>query len=147
MILLPSIPQEAAMMHLDLPTQARYLAQVFQALRIEVNDEMGALQDLFAQATLLLKPGGRLVVLSYHSLEDRITKNFLRNGNAEGSVSKDFYGNIDRPYKLVTRKPVLPSASEITQNPRARSAKLRVGGKGLKPAQFGVTFALSKAGI
>ncbi|MEL6356008.1 MAG: 16S rRNA (cytosine(1402)-N(4))-methyltransferase RsmH [Bacteroidota bacterium] len=105
----------------------RYLAQVFQALRIEVNDEMGALRELFTQATELLRPGGRLVVLSYHSLEDRMTKNFLRSGNAEGEVKKDFYGNIDRPYKVLTRKPILPSATEIEQNPRARSAKLRVG--------------------
>lgn len=105
----------------------RYLAQVFQALRIEVNDEMGALKDLFTQATELLKPGGRLVVMSYHSLEDRITKNVLRSGNVEGEVTKDFYGNIDRPYKLITRKPLLPNEAEIEENPRARSAKLRVG--------------------
>lgn len=105
----------------------RYLAQVFQALRIEVNDEMGALRELFSQATELLRPGGRLVVLSYHSLEDRITKNFLRSGNADGKVNKDFYGNIDRPYKIVTRKPIVPSAAEQEENPRSRSAKLRVG--------------------
>lgn len=105
----------------------RYLSQVFQALRIEVNDEMGALKELFSQATEILRPGGRLVVLSYHSLEDRLTKNFLRTGNAEGKVHQDFYGNIDRPYKLVTRKPLLPSAEEIERNSRARSAKLRVG--------------------
>jgi 16S rRNA (cytosine1402-N4)-methyltransferase len=105
----------------------RYLAQVFQALRIEVNDEMGALRELFEQAFELLKPGGRLVVLSYHSLEDRITKNVLRNGNAEGKMIKDFYGNIDRPYKLITRKPIQPSEEEQARNPRSRSAKLRVG--------------------
>ncbi len=105
----------------------RYLAQVFQALRIEVNDEMGALRELFAQATDMLKPGGRLVVISYHSLEDRITKNILRTGNVDGKVNKDFYGNIDRPYKLITRKPILPTAVEIERNSRARSAKLRVG--------------------
>ena len=108
--------------------RARYLAQVFQALRIEVNDEIGALTDLFQQATDLLIPrNGRLVVLSYHSLEDRITKNFLKTGNAEGTVVKDFYGKIDRPYKVLTKKPVLPSAEEIQRNSRARSAKLRVG--------------------
>lgn len=105
----------------------RYLAQVFQALRIEVNDEMGALRELFEQTSELLKPGGRLVVLSYHSLEDRITKNVLRNGNAEGKMIKDFYGNIDRPYKLITRKPIQPSEEEQARNPRSRSAKLRVG--------------------
>lgn len=108
----------------------RYLAQVFQALRIEVNDEIGALTDLLAQATDLLIPQtGRLVVLSYHSLEDRITKNFLKTGNADGTVNKDFYGNIDRPYKILTKKPVLPSTEEIQRNSRARSAKLRAGEK------------------
>ncbi|WP_116124815.1 16S rRNA (cytosine(1402)-N(4))-methyltransferase RsmH [Lewinella sp. IMCC34183] len=106
----------------------RYLAQVFQALRIEVNDEIGALTDLLAQATNLLIPThGRLSVISYHSLEDRITKNFLKTGNAEGTVAKDFYGKIDRPYKILTKKPVLPSAEELRQNSRARSAKLRAG--------------------
>ncbi len=106
----------------------RYLAQVFQALRIEVNDEIGALTDLLAQATNLLIPTqGRLSVISYHSLEDRITKNYLKTGNAEGTVHKDFYGKIDRPYKVLTKKPVLPSAEEIRQNSRARSAKLRAG--------------------
>ena len=106
----------------------RYLAQVFQALRIEVNDEIGALKDLLAQATNLLIPQhGRLSVISYHSLEDRITKNFLKTGNAEGTVHKDFYGKIDRPYKILTKKPVLPTAVEMQQNSRARSAKLRAG--------------------
>ncbi|WP_116105077.1 16S rRNA (cytosine(1402)-N(4))-methyltransferase RsmH [Lewinella sp. IMCC34191] len=106
----------------------RYLAQVFQALRIEVNDEIGALTDLLAQATNLLIPThGRLSVISYHSLEDRITKNFLKTGNAEGVVNKDFYGKIDRPYKVLTKKPVLPDAEELRQNSRARSAKLRAG--------------------
>ena len=109
-------------------TRPRYLAQVFQALRIEVNDEIGALTDLLAQATDLLIPQtGRLSVISYHSLEDRITKNFLKTGNAEGTVIKDFYGKIDRPYKILTKKPVLPSADECQQNSRARSAKLRAG--------------------
>ena len=106
----------------------RYLAQVFQALRIEVNDEIGALTDLLAQATNLLIPQkGRLSVISYHSLEDRITKNFLKTGNAEGAVTKDFYGKIDRPYRILTKKPVLPDAGEIRTNSRARSAKLRAG--------------------
>ena len=106
----------------------RYLAQVFQALRIEVNDEIGALTDLLAQATDLLIPQhGRLSVISYHSLEDRITKNYLKTGNADGTVNKDFYGKIDRPYRILTKKPVLPPAEEIRQNSRARSAKLRAG--------------------
>ncbi|MEM6397048.1 MAG: 16S rRNA (cytosine(1402)-N(4))-methyltransferase RsmH [Bacteroidota bacterium] len=107
----------------------RYLAQVFQALRIEVNDEMGALRELLTQCTQLLAPGGRLVVLSYHSLEDRIVKNFLRSGNATGSQVKDEYGNIERPYRILTKKPILPEPAEIELNPRARSAKLRVGEK------------------
>ncbi len=109
--------------------RARYLAQVFQALRIAVNDEMGALKDLLEQATQLLRPGGRLVVLSYHSLEDRLVKNYLKSGNAQGTQEKDFYGHIERPYQLLTKKPLLPTAKEITDNPRARSAKLRVGEK------------------
>jgi 16S rRNA (cytosine1402-N4)-methyltransferase len=109
-------------------TRPRYLAQVFQALRIEVNDEIGALNDLLAQATDLLIPiKGRLVVMSYHSLEDRITKNFLKTGNKDGDVKKDFYGKIDRPYKILTKKPIIPNAEEIQRNSRARSAKLRVG--------------------
>ena len=108
--------------------RARYLAQVFQAIRIEVNDEIGALTDLLATATDLLIPThGRLVVLSYHSLEDRITKNFLKTGNATGEQVKDFYGNIDRPYRILTKKPIVPDAPEIARNSRARSAKLRVG--------------------
>ena len=105
----------------------RYLAQVFQALRIAVNDEMGALEALLDQATALLRPGGRLVVISYHSLEDRLVKNYLRAGRADGKPEKDFYGNIDRPYRILTKKPLQPSAAEIDRNPRARSAKLRVG--------------------
>ncbi|MEM8583242.1 MAG: 16S rRNA (cytosine(1402)-N(4))-methyltransferase RsmH [Bacteroidota bacterium] len=105
----------------------RYLAQVFQSLRIEVNDEIGALRELLTQCTELLAPQGRLVVLSYHSLEDRIAKNFLRYGNASGQQVKDEYGNIERPYRIVTKKPILPQQAEIDQNPRARSAKLRVG--------------------
>lgn len=110
--------------------RARYLAQVFQALRIEVNDEIGSLSDLLAQATDLLIPNkGRLVVISYHSLEDRLTKNFLKTGNADGIVNKDFYGKIDRPYKILTKKPLIPNAEEIQRNSRARSAKLRVGEK------------------
>ncbi|MEM6878455.1 MAG: 16S rRNA (cytosine(1402)-N(4))-methyltransferase RsmH [Bacteroidota bacterium] len=107
----------------------RYLAQVFQSLRIEVNDEMGALRELLTQCTELLAPKGRLVVLSYHSLEDRIVKNFLRYGNASGEQVKDEYGNIERPYRILTKKPILPEQAEIDQNPRARSAKLRVGEK------------------
>lgn len=107
----------------------RYLSQVFQALRIEVNDEMGALADMFSQAYEILKPGGRLVVLSYHSIEDRVVKNFLKTGNADGEVQKDFYGNIFRPYSFPDNKMSQPSEEEIRRNPRSRSAKLRVGEK------------------
>jgi 16S rRNA (cytosine1402-N4)-methyltransferase len=107
--------------------RARYLAQVFQALRIAVNDEMGALEDFLNQCLEVLKPGGRLVVLSYHSLEDRMVKHFLKTGNVEGVQEKDFYGNINRPFKVLTRKAELPTEEEIERNSRARSAKLRVG--------------------
>ncbi|MEO1435684.1 MAG: 16S rRNA (cytosine(1402)-N(4))-methyltransferase RsmH [Bacteroidota bacterium] len=109
--------------------RARYLAQVFQAIRIEVNDEMGALKDFLEQALDVLAPGGRLVVMSYHSLEDRLVKNFLKSGNFDGAQIKDFYGNIERPFKLITKKAISAEAEEIKQNPRARSAKLRVGEK------------------
>lgn len=105
----------------------RYLAQVFQALRIELNDEMGALRELLESTLDLLHPGGRLVVLSYHSLEDRMVKNFLKTGRVDGAVQKDFYGNIDRPFEVLTRKAVEPDEEEVAQNPRARSARLRVG--------------------
>lgn len=109
--------------------RGRYLSQVFQALRIEVNDEMGALHA-FLEATLeVLKPGGRLVVISYHSIEDRPVKNFLKTGNVEGKVNKDFYGKIDRPFDLINKGVIVPSEEEIERNPRARSAKLRVGVK------------------
>lgn len=107
----------------------RYLAQVFQALRIELNDEMGALKDFLEQSLEVLKPGGRLAIISYHSLEDRIVKNFLRSGDVNGEIEKDDYGNIFRPFKVITKKAILPSEAEVKLNPRARSAKLRVGEK------------------
>lgn len=110
-------------------SRRKYLSQVFQALRIEVNDEIGALKEFLEQSLEVLKPGGRLVVISYHSLEDRLAKNFLRSGNLKGEQEKDFYGNIYRPFKVITRKALLPTPEEITTNPRARSAKLRVGEK------------------
>jgi len=105
----------------------RYLAQVFQALRIEVNDEMGALK-VFLESTLdVLKPAGRLVVLSYHSIEDRLVKNFLKTGNFEGIIIQDAFGNIEKSFKRINKKIILPSLEEIRLNPRARSAKLRIG--------------------
>lgn len=107
----------------------RYLSQVFQALRIEVNDEMGALSDFLEQTLEVLAPGGRLVIITYHSIEDRLVKNFLKTGNIQGEVKKDFYGNIERPFKVITKSPIEPTEEEIADNPRARSAKLRVGEK------------------
>jgi 16S rRNA (cytosine1402-N4)-methyltransferase len=107
----------------------RYLAQVFQAIRMEVNEEVPALKDLLEQALEVLKPGGRLVLISYHSIEDRLVKNFLKTGNIEGQVDKDFYGNIYRPFKLITRKALVPSEEELKHNSRARSAKLRIAEK------------------
>lgn len=107
----------------------RYLSQVFQALRIEVNDEMGALEDFLQQAYEVLSPGGRIVVISYHSIEDRMVKNYFRAGNVQGEVEKDFYGNITRPFTRNSKKVILPGAEEIKQNPRSRSAKLRIGEK------------------
>jgi 16S rRNA (cytosine1402-N4)-methyltransferase len=104
----------------------RYLSQVFQALRMEVNDEVGALTDFLTDCREMLAPDGRLVVITYHSIEDRLVKNFIKTGNVQGEVIKDFYGNIERPFELVHKKPIEPSADEIRKNPRARSAKLRV---------------------
>ena len=104
----------------------KVLAQIFQALRIEVNHEMDALTTFLGQCADVLKPGGRLVVLSYHSLEDRLVKNFTRTGNAEGIEEKDFFGNALTPYKIINRKPIVPSEAEIADNSRARSAKLRI---------------------
>ena len=114
---------------LDIPAAAKKdLAKLFQALRIEVNDEMGALREMLLAAKDLLKPGGRIAILTYHSLEDRIVKNFLRSGNLEGKIEKDFYGNILSPFKVI-EKGATASADEVERNPRARSAKLRVAEK------------------
>ena len=107
----------------------KFLARLFQALRIEVNDEMPALKELLTQCTEILKPGGRLVVMSYHSLEDRPVKNLIKTGNFEGNLEKDFYGNPKLLYKSITRKPIVPDEKEIQNNNRARSAKLRIAEK------------------
>lgn len=104
----------------------RYLAQVYQALRIEVNAEMEALQALLQQSVELLNPGGRLVVISYHSLEDRMVKQFMRSGNLEGKEEKDFYGNPLSPFRLITRKAIVPDDNELEENNRSRSARLRI---------------------
>jgi 16S rRNA (cytosine1402-N4)-methyltransferase len=109
--------------------ESKYLAQVFQAIRIEINDEMGALQAMLKQCADVLKPGGRLVVISYHSLEDRLVKNYMKTGNFEGVQEKDFFGNIIAPLKAITRKPITPSEAELKDNPRSRSAKLRIAQK------------------
>ena len=114
---------------LDIPAAAKKdLAKAFQALRIEVNDEMGALREMLLAAKNLLQSGGRIAILTYHSLEDRIVKNFLRSGNLEGKIEKDFYGNILSPFKVI-EKGLTASEEEVAQNPRARSAKLRVAEK------------------
>lgn len=109
--------------------EKKELAQLFQALRITVNDEIGALRSLLTQARETLRPGGRLAVITYHSLEDRLVKNFLRTGNLEGRDEKDFYGRSLSPFKLLTSKPVTPDEAEVEANPRSRSAKLRVAEK------------------
>lgn len=110
-------------------TGTEEMPRIFQALRIEVNDEMGALRQLLLQAVALLRPGGRLVVITYHSLEDRLVKNVIRTGNCEGDAVKDFYGRVHAPLRNVLGRPVTPSAEEINENPRSRSAKLRAGEK------------------
>ncbi len=105
------------------------LARVFQALRMEVNDEISALSEMLCAAKEVLKPGGRMAVLTYHSLEDRLVKNFFRSGNLQGVIEKDFYGNTVSPFGLVNNKVITASAEEVERNPRARSAKLRIAEK------------------
>jgi 16S rRNA (cytosine1402-N4)-methyltransferase len=107
----------------------KFLAQVFQALRIEVNNEMRVLKDMLTQTINVLKPGGVLVVISYHSIEDRLVKNFMRSGDFSGEDKKDFFGNSLSPFKVITRKPIVPNEDEIGLNNRARSAKLRIAKK------------------
>lgn len=107
----------------------KFLAQVFQAIRIEVNRELKSLETLLESSLDVLRPGGRMVVISYHSLEDRMVKNFFRTGNINGSQEQDFYGNIKAAVKAVTKKPLLAGRQELGANPRARSAKLRIGEK------------------
>ena len=109
--------------------EKKELAKVFQALRIEVNHEMEALREMLKGATEMLKPGGRLVVITYHSLEDRIVKNLMKTGNVEGEEDKDFFGRVSTPYRLVNRQVIVPSDEEMLRNPRSRSAKLRIAEK------------------
>lgn len=114
---------------MPLNREYNYLSRVFQAIRIEINGELDALKDMLKQSSECLKPGGRIVVITYHSLEDRIVKNFFRAGNAEGVIEKDFYGNILSPLIPVNRKPVTPGEQELKMNNRARSAKMRIAEK------------------
>ena len=107
----------------------KYLAKVFQAIRIEVNQELENLKTFLEKSLDVLKVGGRLVVISYHSLEDRLVKNFIKAGNFEGQTEKDFYGNIITPFKAISRKPIVPDAKELEDNPRSRSAKMRIAEK------------------
>ena len=106
--------------------EKKQLAQTFQALRIAVNEELDALKEMLIQAAGLLAEKGRLVVITYHSLEDRLVKNFFKSGNFEGKIEKDFYGNIQTPFKIINQKVIVPSEEEIIENPRSRSAKLRI---------------------
>ena len=119
-LLEPMVPQRKA---------NQFLARVFQALRIEVNAELEVLESMLMQALEVLKPGGRLVVMSYHSLEDRLVKNFMRAGNFSGVAEKDFFGQATLPFTLITRKPVVPDPEELVRNTRSRSAKLRIAEK------------------
>ena len=109
--------------------EKKELAKVFQALRIEVNQEMEALKEMLTAATEALKPGGRLVVITYHSLEARMVKNIMKTGNVEGKTTQDFFGNLQTPFKLVNNKVIVPDEEEIERNPRSRSAKLRIAEK------------------
>ncbi|MFV0392390.1 MAG: 16S rRNA (cytosine(1402)-N(4))-methyltransferase RsmH [Paludibacteraceae bacterium] len=119
-VLKPFLPKEK---------EKKEMSKIFQALRIEVNKEMQVLKELLTQSVEALNPNGRLVVLTYHSLEDRLVKNFIRSGNFEGTLEKDFFGNILTPLKAVNNKVIVPTEQEIEQNPRARSAKLRIAEK------------------
>ena len=115
--------------HFHFATRNQIFSRVFQAIRIEVNDEIQALKEMLNAATDLLKVGGRLSVISYHSLEDRLVKNLVKKGNVEGNLQRDFYGNPLKIFKEISKKVIVPSEQEIKTNPRARSAKLRIAEK------------------
>ncbi len=117
--------REAVAAHIPGGEESKFLAKLFQALRIEVNREMDALQMMLEQTVKILKPGGRLVVITYHSLEDRLVKNFMKYGNFDGTPEKDFFGRLSAPFRAVTRKALVPEDSELERNSRSRSAKLR----------------------
>ena len=119
-----------ALSHFPIPgRENKFFAKVLQALRIEINQELEALKEFLLQVPGVLKEGGRLVVISYHSLEDRLVKNFTRSGNFEGQLEKDFFGNVETPFQLINKKPIVPDENEISKNNRARSAKLRIAEK------------------
>lgn len=118
--------EEALLRFIPKGKPSKFLAKVYQALRIEVNAEMDALKEMLLQTTEALAPGGRLVVITYHSIEDRLVKNFMRSGNLEGNIVKDFYGRPQTPWKLINRSVITPSVEELELNNRARSAKLRI---------------------
>jgi 16S rRNA (cytosine1402-N4)-methyltransferase len=121
--------REIVLKHAPRGKENQYLAKVFQALRIEVNEELESLKDLLKSAVEMLNPGGRMVVIAYHSLEDRLVKNYIRTGNFEGKTEKDFFGNLISPFRPVNRKAIQPSEEELLKNPRSRSAKLRIAEK------------------
>lgn len=112
---------------INLRQEKKELAQLFQALRIEVNNEIEVLKELLSQSLQVLKPGGRLAIITYHSLEDRLVKNFMKSGNVEGKVTKDFYGRVESPIESLYSKPIVADEEEVERNPRSRSAKLRIG--------------------
>lgn len=114
---------------LSMGDKMRYRSQVFQALRMEVNDELGALKEFLEQSLEVLAVGGRLAIITFHSIEDRLVKNFMKSGNFDGELASDFYGNITRPFNVITKKPIEPSQEEVRNNPRARSSKLRIAEK------------------
>ena len=111
---------------LSYQNENKFFARLFQAVRIEVNDEIGALKDLLEQCLEILKPSGRIAIISYHSVEDRVVKSFMKFGNFSNSPYKDFFGNAEKPFRVVTKKPITPSMSEIKSNNKSRSAKLRI---------------------
>ncbi len=121
--------KEAISSQIDKRNEAKFLAKVFQSLRIEANQELEALKEMLLQSLEVLKEGGRLVVISYHSLEDRMVKNFMKSGNFEGTIEKDLFGNSTVPFSQVVKKPIVPDENENSENNRARSAKLRIAEK------------------